>query len=337
MRYARPYRILTRKGASNEGHSVDDRGGLDSQKSLSSVFFTLGVMAIVRLAFKLQDGCNVIDLARAMSITERRMIHQKQVFTVMGGHLADGSLDSETGGDTPIKISTAPNNFYTRNAVTRGFRAWKKSRAKALEGAGDDGAKSMVAKYADFKVHLDFTSSSKHRLPIDASGTEISGGEWMYSQITPEDGNASQSLMIVGPHGSTRYGLAKGWLQTRNKPIQDPIHTDLDGDGMDDAKVDFINTMFQDSVEDSERLDKIAEYNNDQPYGVETLMTNLSAHSNDEPRNLQLQYFCNLNNDDLNVSIPGFQALCGMIRVDVGNDYSNPILILDVETKGWNF
>lgn len=293
-------------------------------------------MAIVRLAYKLSDGVNIIDLARGMSLTERRLIHQKQVFTVLGGHLADGNLDSTNGGDTPIKISTAPNNFYTRNAVTRGFRAWKKSRAKALEAAGDS-AGQIVAKYADFKVHLDFTSSTKHRLPVDGATTEITGGEWIYSQIEPEDGSGSQSLMIVGPHGTGRYGLAKGWLQTRAKPVQDPQHSDLNSDGVDDLKVDFLNTMFQDTSEDSARLDKIAEYNNDQPYGVETLMTNLSVHSNDEPNNLQLQYFCNLNNDDLNVSIPGFQALCGMVRVDVGNDYSSPILILDVETKGWNF
>jgi hypothetical protein len=41
----------------------------------------------------------------------------------------------------------------------------------------------------------------------------------------------------------------------------------------------------------------------------------------------------------LNASIPGFQALCGLVRVDVtnGDESADPILIIDVETKGWNF
>lgn len=293
-------------------------------------------MAIVRLAFKLEDGVNILDLARAMSITERRLIHQKQVFTVLGGHLADGNLDTTAGTDTPIKISTAPNNFYTRNAVTRGFRAWKKSRAKTLEAAGD-GASQAVAKYSDFKVRLDFTSTSAYRLPCDASTQPISSGDWNYAEITPEDGSISRSLMIVGPQTPTIYSLAEGWLQTRKNPLRDPQHLDLNADGVDDIKVDFLNTMFQDSIEDTARMEDIAEQNNDQPFDIDQLMTTQLAHSTNEPNNLQLQYFCNLNNDDLNVSIPGFQALCGLVRVDVGNDYSSPILILDVDTKGWNF
>jgi hypothetical protein len=293
-------------------------------------------MAVVRLAFKLTDGVNILDLAHAMSITQRRLIHQKQVFTVLGGHLADGNLDASDGGDTPIKISTAPNNFYTRNAVTRGFRAWKKSRAKTLEAAGD-GASQIVAKYSDFKVKLDLTSNSNYRYPCDASSHPIASGEWLYSQITPEDGNSPRFLMIAGQSSGNVYSLSEGWLKTRKKPVTDPQHLDLDADGIDDVKQDFLNTMFQDTIEDSARLDQIAEFNNDQPFDIDSTYTSHLAYSSSEPNNLQLQYFCNLKNDDLNVSIPGFQALCGLVRVDVGNDYSEPILILDVETKGWNF
>ena len=309
---------------------------MESQKYLSSVFFTLGAMAIVRLAFKLEDGCNVIDLARAMSITERRMIHQKQVFTIMGGHIADGSLDSETGGDTPIKISTAPNNFYTRNAVTRGFQAWKKSRTKALEASGDD-AGELVAKYSDFKVRLDASAYSTFRVPVDAGSVAITSGEWLYSTITPEDSASPTALMIAGPHVAGTYSLAQGWLETRANVLPEPQMPDLNSDGTLDYQVDLITTMFQDTVEDTARLDAIANHNDRAPFNVAGLMTNGSAYSSSEPKNLQLQYFCNLKNDDLNVSIPGFQALCGLVRVDVGNDYSNPILILDVDTKGWNF
>ena len=324
--------------AQGVGHSVDDRGGVETQKDLLSVLSTLGTMAVVRLAFKLEDGANYLDLAKAMSITERRLIRQKQVFTIMGGHIADGALDATNGADTPIKISTAPNNFYTRNAVTRGFRAWKAMRAKALEASGDS-AQHIVTKYADFKVRLDVGALSTYRTPIDAGSVAIPSGDWAYSSIDTENpGAPAQNLMIVGPHAApTMYSLAQGWLGTRKALNRDPNMSDLDGDGLEDVETDLIATMFQDSTEDAIRLGKIESENDDQPFDKAQLMTNHTAYSATEPKNLQLQYFCNLKNDDLNLSIPGFQALCGLVRVDVGNDYSNPILILDVETKGWSF
>ena len=290
-------------------------------------------MAIVRLAYKLSEGANYIDLAHGLSLTERRLIHQKQVFTIMGGYLVDNSSNSL------IKISTAPNNFYTRNAVTRGFRAWKKSRAKALEASGDN-ADDLVAKYSDFKVYLD-QSNSNYRKPVSANSTEHTGNEWMYSTITPEQGPA-QAFMIVGPHqAGARYSLSKGWLETRNTiRNNEPSMPDLNSDGTSDVDVDFIATMFQDTTEDTQRLARINDENNSTPFPVGSLFTCQEAYDAAEPRNLQLQFIQHSSGlNETNSPVPGFQALCGLIRVDVTNsvDTANPILIVDVETKGWNF
>ena len=160
-------------------------------------------MAIVRLSYKLNTGVNYIDLARGMSTTERRLIHQKQLFTIMGGMIVDDAIN------TKVKISTAPNNFYTRNAVTRGFRAWKASRAKALAASGDS-AKDIVAKYSDFKVYLDASiTSSTYLLPIAAGSVPITGGEWQYSSIVPEQG-AERLFHIVGnAHAAGKYCLTR--------------------------------------------------------------------------------------------------------------------------------
>lgn len=289
-------------------------------------------MAVVRLAYKLNSGANVIDLAFGLSLTERRMIHQKQVFTVMGGLISDGNISGS--GDKAIKISTAPNNFYTRNAVTRGFRAWKAMRAKALEG--QTGTKA--AKYADFKVLLD--QCSTYLSPCDAGTNNIASGEWEYSTLTHEQGGG-QKLMIVGRDHDTaqgRYSLARGWLETRAAPqVEDPTMPDLDSDGNEDIKSDFLNTLFQDNTEVGDRLEFIVDENDATPFARTTLMTTGHAYSANEPKNLQLQFFADPTLDDLHMQIPGFQALCGLIRVDVGENYTNPILILDVETKGWNF
>jgi len=292
-------------------------------------------MAIVRLTYKLSEGINYLDLAHGLSLTERRLIHQKQVFTVMGGMIVDDTTQ------TKVKISTAPNNFYTRNAVTRGFRAWKASRAKALEASGE-GAEQQVAKYSDFKVRLD-DAVSAYRRPFSAGSVEITAGEWQYSTIIPEQGVERQLKIVGSTHDSSslaQYSLALGWLQTRAKPVRDPQMADLNSDGTPDNEVDFINTMFQDTQEDANRLGDISSDNNDSPFPYGELMTTQSTYSASEPRNLQLQFISHSGGaNELNASIPGFQALCGLVRVDVSNseESADPILIIDVETKGWNF
>ena len=289
-------------------------------------------MAIVRLAYKLSEGQNYIDLAKGLSITERRLIHQKQVFTVMGGMIVDDTKH------TKVKISTAPNNFYTRNAVTRGFRAWKKSRAKALEASGD-GAQQIVAKYADFKVLLDAASVSAYLNPYSAGSDELDGGEWTASSIQPEQGT-SKTFHIVGDHTVSRYSLSKGWLETRANLTRDPSMPDLNSDGTEDVEVDFIATMFQDTAEDTQRLNLIEGTNDDRPFPLASLMTTQEPYSPTEPTNLQLQFISHSGGqNELAANIPGFQALCGLIRIDVTNtqEAADPFLILDVETKGWNF
>jgi len=285
-------------------------------------------MSIVRLMYKLNPGVNYIDVARGASITERRLVHQKQLFTVMGGMLVDDSTN------TKVKISTAPNNFYTRNAVTRGFRAWKASRAKALEASGD-GASQIIAKYSDFKIRLDDGSVSAYLNPFSAGSVQMTGGEWSLSTLTPEQGPARTFKLVGNAHGA-EYCLALGWLETRKKLIRDPSMPDLNSDGVDDVEVDFIATMFQDSSEDTQRLNIIEGTNDDQPYPLGVLSTTQSAYSASEPNNLQLQFIHHSSANELSHSVPGFQALCGLIRVDV-TDGSNPILVIDVETKGWNF
>ena len=115
---------------------------------------------------------------------------------------------------------------------------------------------------------------------------------------------------------------------------------DLNSDGTEDVEVDFIATMFQDTAEDTQRLNLIEGINDDRPFPLTSLMTTQEAYSSSEPNNLQLQFISHSGGqNELAASIPGFQALCGLIRIDVSNDteVADPFLIIDVETKGWNF
>ena len=287
-------------------------------------------MAVVRLTYKLTSGqANIIDLARGISLTERRMIHQKQVFTILGGMIVDDAID------TKLKLSVAPNNFYTRNAVSRGFRAWKAMRAKTLENS----ASGTTPKYSDFKVLLDGTASSNYLNPFSAGSVELTDGEWNYADLTSESApGVNKQLIIVGDvHTSSKYSLAKGWLETRPKPhLLNPEYQDLNSNGVEDVAEDFLNTLNQDSTEVTERMNEIVNENDQHPFPRSELMTTQSAYSATEPCNLQLQFIHHAAANEVSSSVPGFQALCGLIRADVQGG-SDPILIIDVETKGWNF
>jgi len=285
-------------------------------------------MAVVRLAYKLDAGANLIDLAHGMSITERRHIHQKSVFTIMGGMVVDDAAN------TKIKISTAPNNFYTRNAITRGFRAWKAQRAKAL--GSETGVKS--AKYASYRVKLDASIAGTYKRPFSAGSVEATAGEWDYSDLTSETGGVSKQMMIVGnADTSSLYCLSLGWLSTRAAPqLQEPNMPDLNSDGNEDINTDFVSTLFQDTNETTLRMDDIIDEGDGTPFARLELMTTQSAYSASEPNNLQLQFIHHASANEVSTAVPGFQAVCGLLRVDVTAG-TNPILLIDVDTKGWNF
>lgn len=286
-------------------------------------------MAITRLAFQLQDGDNYIDLAKALSLHHRTLVRQKQIFTVMGGMLADNS------DEDLITVSTAPNTWYTRAAVNRAFKAWKNMRSKALANAEDT---SGTGKFADFKVYLNAGGSGSYREAI-ATGQasarlELQDREWTYSSLEDETGNDVQ-IQIVGPHnaGASRYSATTGWINTRAQPndANEPTMPDNDGNGTLDYKEDFINLMHDQSDGRPERLALAYEENDDSPYALDHLYGTTSSNYN-----LQLQCAAYTQKTS-QVMIPGFEALCGLIHVHVGSGATNPFLFLDVESRGRKF
>lgn len=285
-------------------------------------------MAVTRLAFKLGDGTNNIDLAQAMSQVQRTLVHQKQTFTVLGGQIVDNS-------DATIKISTAPNFWYTRAAINRGFQAWKQMRALTLSNAELDNNPGMVGKYSDFKVTLN--GSTSYVRPHYSGGTGAvtslpAPAEWNHANLEDESGN-DRLLRIVGGHDSTWYGLMEGWIRTRATPdaTNEPTMPDLDGNSVSDYKEDFINLLHNTGDGQPERLELVYEENDSAPFTVNELFGDTSAITN-----MQMQSYIYLKGagagSKTEQMIAGFQALCGLIQVQVTNG-TEPILFLDVVNK----
>ena len=288
-------------------------------------------MAVTRLAFQLQDGDNIIDIAKALSAHHRTLVRQKQIFTVMGGMIVD---DPSSG--KKVTVSTAPNTWYTRAAVNRSFKAWKDMRSKALANAE---ATSGTGQYADFKVLLNNTITSKYRSAVATgvagSRPALASSEWSYSKLEDEQANETY-IQIIGDHapGSNRYSATLGWIQTRALPEQagEPSMPDLDGDGTKDYKQDFISNMHDSSDGQLERLELAFEENDNTPFGFTELYAD-TTNSN----NTQLQCMTYVSATNPNQMIPGFEALCGLVHVHVESGSTSPILFIDVESRGRKF
>ena len=281
------------------------------------------------------NGTFYIDLWKALSLQERKLHRQKQICTVYGGYFVDG--DGQR-----IDINTAPLTWVTKRAVNRGFAMWRKMTAQALDDAGA----TSKSKYRDFKVFLDNQMGISPLLPVDAGSNNLytsTIGEWDFSTLTSADPDGpggtpadQYDLMICGPHTGadpnwTRIGLVQSWVDSRPAPqnfdptnipnVNDPLVNLFDeGDVLDD-KLSIINLEG-----DSAPYDELTMFG----------MAAASGGSNNLQRQSTAQPTANTT---LVAPIHGFQALCGLIQVQVGTDGASNDweLVLDVETKGEKF
>jgi hypothetical protein len=287
-------------------------------------------MALTRLTFQLTDGDNYIDLAKNLSIHHRTLIRQKQTFTVLGGMIVDNPEEPAS-----FDVATAPNTWYTRAAVNRGFRAWKKMRSKTIEANADAG-NTAVGSNSDFKVYLNSGGSGSYKTAI-ACGTpgsrhNLGTGEWTAASVRNEAGTDRQ-FQIIGNHAGSRYGLMKGWVETRGTPQDQnqPIMPDIDGDGTLDYEVDFLGNLYDDDGDDRREI-LVFEENDGKPFHLTDTFADIT-----NANSLQMQGFGYLSATNPTQMIPGFDALCGLIKVRVDSEATNPILILDVESNGRGF
>lgn len=296
-------------------------------------------MAISRMRFKASNnGTYYIDLAKALSLQERRLHRQKAIYTVYGGYFVDAQGNR-------VELNTAPMTWVTKRAVNRGFAMWRKMTAKALEDAGA----SSKAPYRDYKVFLDNQMGTAPLVPLDASDNNLYGfaPEWDYSTLTSSDpfedpgtglkvGPDQYDLMIVGKHvGSnpdfTRVGLVESWFQSRPRPqvsqpndipdVNDPLVNMFDTGDVIDDRLTIINTEGD-----------AAPYNEQDGFG--NVMTGGASN------NLQRQSVAVPATATPVAAVHGFQALCGLIQVVVGEGSTTANaweLVLDVETKGEQF
>jgi hypothetical protein len=292
-------------------------------------------MAISRMRFKANNnGTYYIDLAKALSLQERKLHRQKNIYTVYGGYFVDSD-------GSRIDINTAPLTWVTKRAVNRGFAMWRKMTAQALEHAGA----TSKSKYRDFKILLDGTMTSSPLVPVDASSNNlyVVAGEWDYSTLTTSDpdgpgGTAPDQydLKIVGNHDGadpnwTRIGLIRSWVNSR------PIPQPEDPKNMPDTADPLMN-LFDSGDDIDDKLLVINTEGDAAPYDEDDMFG--TAGTSGGSANLQRVSTAQPTaNTQLVAPIHGFQAICGLVQLVVGTGTGANAweLVLDVETKGEKF
>ena len=141
-----------------------------------------------------------IDLARVLSLVNRRLYRQGKVY-----HIANVSIH-DSAADVEARFCTIPNTWYARRAWFEVFKAWKSQRRQALEN-NPTGAQ-QTGKWSDFKVYMnqDHINDPDWPLPKDVEDDDITSAEWNYADIaTMVNGTEHTGIAVkmMGEHALT--------------------------------------------------------------------------------------------------------------------------------------
>lgn len=290
------------------------------------------------------DHTFYIDLAKSLSLQERKLFRQMREYTVRGGLLKDSNQEAV------VRCNVAPDTWQTRAAIRRGFRLWQKMIDEGMEGLGPG---KFKPKYLDFKVFLNQGHGTSPTVPADAAGNYLNTGEWTYSTYHTEDvdwanyaawttnrDTDSFQPMIVGPHlaggGSgdywNRISLIQSWIDTRAAP--DNSGSPYIGTPAE-AATDPLANLFDEADAADEIINMLSSDNDRTPYDEDTvfgIQQSYATHAN-----LQRVAFAATQNGAGQISaLNGFSALCGLVQVHITTTgpTGDVELILDVDTKG---
>ena len=106
-----------------------------------------------------------IDLSQCASILNRRFYRQGLNWAVSGFKLTTQATQGA------VTIRKASDTWVTSGAWEKTMRHWLKQQNEAIDDAG---AESAVARYRDYKIHLDdehvTATFANNLLPIDGNG-----------------------------------------------------------------------------------------------------------------------------------------------------------------------
>ncbi len=176
------------------------------------------------------------DISQMACVVNRRFYRQGLNWVVAGF-----KVHATAGWIGDVGICRLPDTWICSNAWHKAYAHWKAQQDDAVREAGGE---SAVAKFRDFKVHMDplhvTAGFGDNLVPRDCNGNEFLPGEWQASQIVlpniVPDASGSEVdpqeyfLHMLGDnnHGGVSRGVIDGYASSRAFPQSpDPVGPNL--------------------------------------------------------------------------------------------------------------
>ncbi len=275
-------------------------------------------------------GSFTFDLSQMASLVNRRFYRQGLNWAVAGFKM----ITTQHGVLTTKKL---PNTWVTSNAWEKGMRTWKRQQDEAIDEAG---LESAVARFRDFKIHMDKThvdaTFAANLPPLDGQlpvAAPYALGEWNSSIVViPNDGGVAGNTQeftvhMVGdddPAPAQSKGLIKAYSESRSFP-QSPDPVTPPG-----AETSLFVEMFDTGMNQEEIVDNAIDRNDNLPYpqvdypGGDTQAPALQVHD---------ASFITATTLSGTTRVKGGNFPCGLVRLDytnTGDGVSNVVIQIDL-------
>lgn len=262
--------------------------------------------AVTTLWYSVADGVSYIDIAKDLSIVNRRLYRQGMVYAIQDVQvgLAPGMKVTDVW---QAAISGIPNSWIAHNAWKKAFTAWRRQ-------VSDYSEVSSPGTWNDFKIYLDddMEDSGTILTPVAGDGAAWKTGDWDYSALVFDDDGTEKDLKmhmigssnLADTNEESGIGLINEYQNSRAL-----VHAN-DPD-MPAAASDTIYAKLLGTDEMTDRIvDNIESANDNPPYDQDEYP---GGHDNGD--SAQAFVIMAVSGSESVSRAPGFVAPCGLIKI----------------------
>jgi len=263
--------------------------------------------AVMRMSFDVDADVKYLDLSQCASILNRRFYKQGIQWAVARITFVD-----TTGlANGTVNVQKIPTTWVAGNSWKKSQAAWNEMNDNAMEFA-----EGVKPRYYDYKIHMDQTHAASgfvtNLLPVGI--TPATAGEWLASEfVIPDEGTntvTSYLVHMMGDDNANGKGLVKGYALSRALPY------DPDPRTFPNLSENWISQVFnQGTLQTSEVLDDLEDTNDGLPYD-DDYYGGANLPLNEIVDEVVFRNTAQRPAPGSRLSIGGFTAPCGLIRID---------------------
>jgi hypothetical protein len=297
--------------------------------------------AIRHLYVSLPEGDSYIDIARCLSIVNRKLFPQGMVYGIQSCDFTFNPVDPNLVTSVRVTAQTAGDSWSVHNAHVKGHALWNEMNQLVLEDNP-----SVSGKWADYKVFLDLNhrnaTVSEILLPKDGSLNAYLPGEWNYSTYTmpqhdvdPATGNPLPAditnVHILGgdlgtPGALSSIGLVKAYQQSRATVFDNNPNVAA---GFADS---FFNKLTDSGSQEPELALEIEFQNDDSPYDLD----NYPGGQTNGPMPIMTEFAAASVGSPVG-TLNSFVAQCGLIKFTASSEGTYPGVLLRIDVMPGSF